>query len=103
MNKHMIVFLLAVAVWATMLPGADIPFAEREPDKFPSQSLVGFALHEVHGGFIHPKPGRDNWTLFIPLLERVAKRAAKDLFGANKAMMTTPCGSGRRRQASSDC
>ena len=45
MNKNMIVFLLAVAVWAMMLPGADIPFAEREPDKFPSQSLVGCAFH----------------------------------------------------------
>ena len=73
MRQRIIATLLVLTVWGTMLPGADIPFAEREPDKFPSQSLVGFALHEVHGGFIHPKPGRDNWTLFIPLLERVAK------------------------------
>ena len=72
-RQRIIATLLVLTVWGTMLPGADIPFAEREPDKFPSQSLVGFALHEVHGGFIHPKPGRDNWTLFIPLLERVAK------------------------------
>ena len=72
-KQRIIAALLTFAVSGTMLLGADIPFAEREPDKFPSQSLVGFAFLEVHDGFIHPKPGRDNWTLFIPLLERVAK------------------------------
>ena len=72
-KKRMIASLLVFVVSGTILPGADIPFAERDPDKFPSQSLVNFALREVHDGFIHPKQGRDNWTLFIPLLERVAK------------------------------
>ena len=72
-KKRMIASLLVFVVSGTILLGADIPFAERDPDKFPSQSLVNFALREVHDGFIHPKQGRDNWTLFIPLLERVAK------------------------------
>ena len=74
MKKHRIIAsLLAVAVSGMDILGARIPFAEREPDKFPSQSLVNYALVEVHRGFKHPEPGRDNWTLFIPLLERVEK------------------------------
>ena len=72
-KQCMIASLLAVAVSGIDLLGAGIPFVEMEPDKFPSPSLVNFALVEVHDGFIHPQPERDNWTLFIPLLERVTK------------------------------
>ena len=71
-KQQMIASLMVFAVSGMSLPGASIPFADRDPDKFPSQSLVNYALVEVHDGFIHPKPGRDNWTLFLPLLVRVA-------------------------------
>ena len=65
--------LLMFTISVTALSGDRTPFTEMSPDRFPSQSLVNYALVEVHRGFIRPEPGRDNWTLFMPLLDRVEK------------------------------